>query len=317
MKKASHSHAMPFGNSRSFVPKGQNENSPAFQRRVGGLKVSSPEGTVESGSSASLFQPSLRDWFDVYPRPGVETPGYFRKVPTGLLCDAKTVNFLLALHLGRRMIVSSLLAIFVLAGCASIPTPGHLTEARYQPANIYRKETSLPARIKRVAVLPLAAGDSPMLGAGVDSLQSILRSELLKSKRFELTPVSPEQLRQLTGQQTWRPDEKLPADFFDRLNEATGCDAVLFCQLTHYQPYQPLAIGWKFALVENTGSQIYWSADEVFDAGDPRVACAARSYYGQTIRAEKVMSDDSLGLLPPRRFGQFSLNALLATLPAR
>ena len=39
---------------------------------------------VESGSSVSLFQPSLRDAKSPDTLPGVETPGYFREVPPGL-----------------------------------------------------------------------------------------------------------------------------------------------------------------------------------------------------------------------------------------
>jgi hypothetical protein len=68
------------------VPKGQHENSPAFQRRELSPEILSPEGTVDSGSSATLFQPSLRDLFGGCPFPGVKTPGYSRKVPPGLPC---------------------------------------------------------------------------------------------------------------------------------------------------------------------------------------------------------------------------------------
>jgi hypothetical protein len=50
----------------------------------------------------------------------------------------------------------------------------------------------------------------------------------------------------------------------------------LFDQLTRYQPYQPVAVGWKMTLVFNKEHQIYWAADEVFDAGDDGVANAAR-----------------------------------------
>src|SRR5437660_12703855 len=71
---------MPFGNSgfsrRMAVPEGLHENSPALKRRERCPEVSSPEGTAESCSFGSLFQPSLRDSFDGWPRPGVEMPGY-------------------------------------------------------------------------------------------------------------------------------------------------------------------------------------------------------------------------------------------------
>jgi hypothetical protein len=109
----------------------------------------------------------------------------------------------------------------------------------------------------------------------------------------------------------------LPPDFFDRLHEETGCQGVFFDQLTRYQPYQPIAIGWKLTLVFNKEHQIYWAADELFDAGDDAVANAARSYEGEHIKAQSVLPDPNAILNSPSRFGQYTLHALLVTLPER
>src|SRR5947209_7532434 len=72
---------MPFGNSRvvsrTTVPEGQRENSPAFQRREGRRMNLSPEGTAERVPGRAIFQPSLRDLFWSGRRPSVETLGYF------------------------------------------------------------------------------------------------------------------------------------------------------------------------------------------------------------------------------------------------
>jgi len=59
------------------VPKGQNENSPAFQRRDRVVAESSPEGT-DGSARHNESQPSLRDSARHQIQPGVETPGYFR-----------------------------------------------------------------------------------------------------------------------------------------------------------------------------------------------------------------------------------------------
>ena len=58
----------------ALCPKGTNENSPAFQRRVEVWETSVPKGRLKR-----RLQPSLRD-FDRVLRwcPGVETPGYFQ-----------------------------------------------------------------------------------------------------------------------------------------------------------------------------------------------------------------------------------------------
>lgn len=228
-------------------------------------------------------------------------------------------------------VVSGLMLTLWITGCATMPKSLDDLGSRYKPTNIYRRAEVLPPRVRRVAVLPLTSpASTALLTAGVEVLETVLYAELEKSGRFEVIPVSAEQLREWTGQSGWRADEQLPLNFLDRLREGTGCDAVLFSQLIRYQPYEPMAIGWKFALVEKgetakdlttspkeAGLQILWSADEVFDAGDIGVANAARAYYSQHLRNEAPLSDSSTVLGSPSRFGQYTLNALFATLPGR
>ncbi|HZM03812.1 MAG TPA: hypothetical protein VFC44_12440 [Candidatus Saccharimonadales bacterium] len=222
-------------------------------------------------------------------------------------------------------------AIVLCTGCHVLPALPPVVQdmgPRYRPTNIYRQSPLLPPQLRRVALLPLTTTESTaFLQAGVETLTPVVYAELEKCKRFEIIAVSPDQLRQLTGKPGWRTDEPLPPDFFSRLSDATGCDAVLFCQLTRYQPYQPLAMGWKFALVANPPpgpapagnlkDTILWSADEVVDAGEPGVANAARDYYAQHLHNETPSADVSTILSSPVRFGQYTLAALLETLPYR
>jgi len=227
--------------------------------------------------------------------------------------------------------VSGVVLTLAIAGCDTLPKSLDDLGPRYKPTNIYRRDELLPTRVQRVAILPLTTPTSTaVLEAGVAGLETILYAELEKSGRFEVIPVSAEQLREWTGQSAWRADEQLPLNFLERLRDGTGCDAVMFSQLIRYQPYEPLAIGWKFTLVQkgetardlttapkNAVPEILWSADEVFDAGDVGVANAARAYYSQHLRNEAPLSDSSTVLGSPSRFGQYTLSALFATLPDR
>jgi hypothetical protein len=189
---------------------------------------------------------------------------------------------------------------------------------RYKPSNIYVKSPILDATIRRVAVLPVTpVTTSEALLAGVEAYQAILQAELEKTKRFELIILSPQQLTRVTGQGRWNAEEKLPTDFFDKLRDETGCDGVFFAQLTRYQPYQPLAVGWKLNLIANAGHASLWAADELFDAGNGEVADAARDYAAKDIRYEGPLADPDAILSSPSRFGQYTLHALLATLPQR
>lgn len=219
------------------------------------------------------------------------------------------------------------LVAFLFAGCSTIPHP---VLAKYQPTNIYRNVEVLPPNIKRVVVLPLAVLDSTtLLNAGAETLQSSVYTELEKTKKFEVIAVSSEQLRQLTGRDTWKAGERLPVDFFPRLRQEIGSDAVLFSELTSYQPYPPITIGWKLTLVTSSNwrslapesakvtPEILWSADEVFNAGNPEVANAAEAFSNRNHRNEAPIADSSSIFSSPVRFGQYTLNALFETLPAR
>jgi hypothetical protein len=207
----------------------------------------------------------------------------------------------------------------LVSGCAGRPVqPTHVVDLRYRPDNYYRKGPVLDPRVKRVAILPVTTVSvSESFTAGAELLQQYVGPELEKTKRFDLVVVSPDQLRLWTGRASWRADDVLPADFFKKLRDGCACDAVFFTQLTRYQPYQPVAVGWKLALVQVEGGQILWAADEVLDAGDAVVANAARAYSGQHVHIEGPLDDPAAILGSPSRFGQYSLSALLATLPAR
>jgi hypothetical protein len=207
-----------------------------------------------------------------------------------------------------RTAVLALLAAACAAGCAFQGKP-------YEPANIYRDSGRLPGTLKRVAVLPVTLAETTTAAqSGREPMQRVLLQELIQSGAFEAVGLPPAQLRQLTGQEAWRPDDRFPADFFERLRAATSCDAVLFCHLTRYHPYPPLAIGWRLQLVDAASPRVLWSADELFDASDAAVARGAQQY--QRSHPTDPASAGG-GLTSPSRFGRYVAHALVATLPAR
>lgn len=190
--------------------------------------------------------------------------------------------------------------------------------AGYQPGNVYRANARLPIEVRRVAVLPITASHADRISeAGRDALQPVLYSEIHKRRAFELVFVTREQLRSWSGRPGWDAEETLPHDFFERIRAAADCDAVLFCQLTQFQPYGTLAIGWSLKLVDANKPQIWWAVDEVFDAGQPSVISAARRYSKESMQSTGPLADCHGILASPRRFGQYTASAVLATMPAR
>jgi hypothetical protein len=205
-----------------------------------------------------------------------------------------------------------LLSLFVL-GCAVVPCI-----AEHRPTNIYQASARLPQNVRRVAVLPVTVAEPDLTAEiGREDLEPVIYAELRKANAFEIIVVSREELRNLTGRTEWTARDELPLGFFERLRSATGCDAVIFCQLANYQPYAPIAIGWDIKMVDSRKPQILWAIDEVFSAGDGATAQAARHYYAEHIQTSSPMSDSWSILQSPHRFAQYTANAVFAALPAR
>ena len=216
------------------------------------------------------------------------------------------------------MILLLAIATAFLAGCQ---TPGAtLVDLRpsYKPDNIFLAGGKLPGDLKRVAVLPVACDRRQTdLAAGRDALEPVLFAELIKAKHFEVVRISREELWRLTGRADWTGEDVLPANILDALKKESGCDAVLFCELTEFRAYPPLAVGWRLKLVDVRGGKTLWAGDEHFDAGDPAVIAGARLYQR---RAQVVLDDNSGGWLAvnsPRQFGRYSIDSVLGTLPVR
>jgi hypothetical protein len=206
--------------------------------------------------------------------------------------------------------------------------------------NYYRASARLAEDVQRVLVLPLvpwgSAADGTArrprrhpagltadarrveLAAGCEALETVLQAELVKTRKFEIVRITPDALRVQTGRASWSAEDPLPPKFFETLREAQGCDAVLFCQLTVFKAYAPMSVGWRLRLVDCRSQQTLWATDEVFDAAQREVQDEAR-HFGQ--KESWLMpwhkADDWLVLRSPRRFGQFTLVTVLATLPRR
>jgi hypothetical protein len=205
----------------------------------------------------------------------------------------------------------------LLTGCS---TPHQYSEApgsQSNPYNVYSTGHALPADLKRVALLPLVTdGRYGEMIDGCETLDPVLNAELIKTKRFEVARVTSQGLKDCTGQSGWSGDEALPPEFFSAMHEAYGCDAVLFCQLTEFRPYAPLAIGWRLKLVDVRTRQVVWAGDEIFDnATAPVVPRSAYRYWFYPT----VCQNDSNWITEnsPRRFAQYTVDQLLATLPER
>jgi hypothetical protein len=207
--------------------------------------------------------------------------------------------------------------LLMLGACQTAPFKTLAPGPDYQPSNVHRSADHLPRDFRRVAVLPITFDENQSDAiAGAQTLEPVVRTEMLKTGQLEWVWVTPEALGRWTGRRRWEADEKLPADFFKRLREELACDGVLFCRLRRFRPYPPLVIGWNFQLIEATRLETLWAIDELFDCGESSVANSARRYEQQHQKGGPV-ADPPLILTSPVRFGQYTAWAAVSTLPAR
>jgi hypothetical protein len=213
------------------------------------------------------------------------------------------------------MCVASFLLV---AGCNTPRIADTVAGPSYRPQNVHCFSDRLAFDIRRVAVLPVTGDAAPHeIEAGRDLLGPILSDELGKTKKFELIPVSPEKLRQWTGRTSWAAEERLPADFFKMLRDELGCEAVLFCRVTQFHAYPPLAVGLQFKLVDARLLHLLWVADEVIDAAEPSVVNGARRYQQAQEQRSLALADSRSILNSPRGFSHYAARTLFATLPER
>ncbi|HEX2100301.1 MAG TPA: hypothetical protein VHF69_06550 [Candidatus Synoicihabitans sp.] len=185
----------------------------------------------------------------------------------------------------------------------------------FAPRNVTSVSRWWPG-IDRVVVLPTAdaSGKLPTTFAATFD-QTWLRA-LQSSQRAEFVGLD----RTLYSQITASPSPPastsiLPHAWAERVKAATEADAALLVDVTQVSPYPPLILGWRLKLVHLPTGEILWAADEVFDAGDPAVARAARRHA----RAGASGRDgDAIAVLQsPSRYGNYTVDALVALLPPR
>lgn len=203
-------------------------------------------------------------------------------------------------------------------GCRTNRITDPVLGASYTPGNVHVFHPLLGSQVRRVAVLPpVEASEANELTAGRDLLAPILAEELGRTKKFEVVQVNPEQLRQLTGHNSWSAEERLPAGFFQTLRNEFGCDAVLFTRVNEFRAYPPLAVGLNLKLVEAENVKILWAADETFDAADPTVVNGARRFQRDRDTLPAALADSRSILFSPRGFSRYATETLFGTLPER
>ena len=185
----------------------------------------------------------------------------------------------------------------------------------YAPRN-YVGDPTMPAGIRRVVLLPVCTGNVAPPETAL-TLDTVLLTALQKQTRFEVVTMSREDCQHLFGAPEFLSTAALPAGFLDKIAARYAADAVLFVDLTVYQPYRPLAVGFRSKLATFHDVRLVWSFDEVISSTTPGVAELAKQRYRQGARADEPLDLSPAILQSPGRFANFVADAMFQTLPAR
>jgi hypothetical protein len=218
---------------------------------------------------------------------------------------------------GRLSAAFSLVAAAMLAltsGCASMP--GHSaakTAKPFEPLNHFA-EASLPTRIHRVVLMPVAGGNaaSPESSAALDP---IVVSSLQRQNRFEVIQLTRQDCQAHFQCEELSSVMPLPTNFMEVLKRDYDADAVIFVDVTVYQAYQPIQLGLRAKLAMLDDSHLVWTFDNLFSTEDPSVASSATKYLE---KREPVMLPPDISVVvleSPSQFAGYVVSTMFATLP--
>jgi len=111
--------------------------------------------------------------------------------------------------------------------------------------------------------------------------------------------------------------DALPTDFLSRLGSDYSAQAVMFVDITAFDPYRPLSIGIRAKLATVADRRLIWSFDEVFTCLDPAVVAGLRRFYLRNSQAGAQVDLSSDALESPRRFAAYVADTTFQTLPRR
>ncbi|MFW5883717.1 MAG: hypothetical protein ACOCVG_05050 [Verrucomicrobiota bacterium] len=203
-----------------------------------------------------------------------------------------------------------------MAGCRSTVERAELMATQsYTPLNTTGIDGALPADVVRVAVLPvhLPGYEADLL----ERLDHSFQSELTKTMRFEVVPVSREAMERHFRKREVNSTEPLPHNLFPELARMSAADAVLFTEVTHFDPYKPMGIGVRSKLVHLSEGTMLWACDSYFDADQPQVIAGAKRFQDQRIHKLIPIEDNESILRSPTRFSEYVAYTLYQTLPPR
>jgi hypothetical protein len=146
-------------------------------------------------------------------------------------------------------------------------------------------------------------------------LDPIFSAALQRQQRFEVVELTRDECEKTFGLPDIASAASLPHDFLSILGDKFGAQAVMFVDVTTYQPYRPLGIGIRAKLADVASRRLIWSFDEILSTSQPAVANSLRRYYLENDRGKVPFDLSNDALQSPGRFATYAAGVAFGTLP--
>ncbi|MBI5306780.1 MAG: hypothetical protein HZB37_00145 [Planctomycetes bacterium] len=196
------------------------------------------------------------------------------------------------------------LGLLIFGGCLSTPPKSSSSLS-------FNKSTSFNTmHIRRVLLLPFEYTTDRE--AVIDEVTEAFVVELRKIGSFEVVVPTGDKTLLFSEQEVWVKGSINFASVLT-LRRKYDVDAIIFGNITHYRPYEPMLLGVKIGMISTDTGEVVWSADGVFDSNENDVAELVKQYFENTHQKSSLYGW-KLILLSMRRYSQFVANQLTETI---
>ncbi len=196
------------------------------------------------------------------------------------------------------------ICLLAITGCTSTP-PHRSSNLNYNKSDEYEKMC-----IRRVLLLPFEY--TVDREAIIDEVTEAFAVELRKTGNFEVVAPQENNATATTGHEIWIRGS-ITLNTLLTLRKKYEVDAIVFGNITHYRPYEPMLLGVKVGMISTDTGAVVWSADGVFDSNENEVAELVKRYF-ETTHQKSALYGWKLILLSLRRYSQFVANQITETL---
>lgn len=217
---------------------------------------------------------------------------------------------------GAPRLLLGLAAALLAAGCQHPAVTDPARRGPYFAPHNFVGDRQMPAEIHRVVLLPVHGGQfAPAEEA--EALDTVFVTALERQMRFEVVTLTRSECQASFGTPDISSAAALPHDFLEDLGRKFGAEAVMFVDLTAYQPYRPILLGIRAKLSLISDHHLIWSFDDLFSAADPAVNNGVRRFYLENGGGPMPLDMTTAALQSPTRFGAYAADAAFKTLPPR